>query len=138
MPDSSANALEARIVQLPVGIAAVLVAACAGLSEPLLRHGLVLGDAPAGGEHFAQAALRPGMSASAEIIVDQLADVLYVPIQSVQTDAAGKHYCFLENGERREVALGARSRSYTVVTDGLQVGDRIQMVPPELKKETEE
>lgn len=83
-------------------------------------------------------ALRPGMSASAEIIVDQLADVLYVPIQSVQTDAAGKHYCFLENGERREVALGARSRSYTVVTDGLQVGDRIQMVPPELKKETEE
>ena len=82
-------------------------------------------------------ALRPGMSANAEIIVDQLADVLYVPIQSVQTDADGKHYCFLENGTRREVVLGSRSRSYTVVTDGLQPGDRIQMVPPELKKEQE-
>lgn len=80
-------------------------------------------------------ALRPGMSGSAEIIVDQLAEVLYVPIQSIQTDAGGKHYCYLENGQRREVALGVRSRSYTVVTDGLHVGDRIQMVPPELQKE---
>ena len=80
-------------------------------------------------------ALRPGMTASAEIIVEQLADVLYVPIQSVQTDALGKHYCHLENGERREVSLGARSRSYTVVTEGLRPGDRIQMVPPEMQKE---
>ena len=81
-------------------------------------------------------ALRPGMTASAEIIVEQLVDVLYVPIQSVQTDALGKHYCHLENGERREVSLGARSRSYTVVTEGLRPGDRIQMVPPEMQKET--
>ena len=76
------------------------------------------------------------MTASAEIIVEQLVDVLYVPIQSVQTDALGKHYCHLENGERREVSLGARSRSYTVVTEGLRPGDRIQMVPPEMQKET--
>ena len=80
-------------------------------------------------------ALRPGMSGSAEIIVDQLENVLYVPIQSIQTDAGGKHFCYLENGQRREVSLGARSRSYTVVTEGLREGDRIQMVPPELQKE---
>ncbi len=77
-------------------------------------------------------ALRPGMSGSAEIIAEKLADVLYVPIQSVQTDAAGNHYCYLEDGQRRQVTLGARSRSFTVITEGLNEGDRIQMVPPEL------
>ena len=85
-----------------------------------------------------EAALRPGMSANAEILIEQLQDVLYVPIQSVQTDAAGRHYCYLENGQRVEVTLGSRSRSYTVVASGLKEGDRIQMVPPELRKEKSE
>ena len=78
------------------------------------------------------------MSANAEILVEQLQDVLYVPIQSVQTDAAGRHYCYLESGQRVEVTLGSRSRSYTVITSGLNEGDRIQMVPPELRKEKTE
>lgn len=78
-------------------------------------------------------ALRPGMTATVEIQVAHLTDVLYVPIQSVQTDAKGRHWCYLENGQKREVQLGRRSRTFTVVTAGLEPGDRVQMVPPELQ-----
>ena len=46
---------------MPVGVAAVLVAAVAGLPEPVLRGLHVLRDAFAFGVDFAQTALRPGM-----------------------------------------------------------------------------
>ncbi len=76
--------------------------------------------------------LRPGMTATVEIQVNHLEDVLFVPIQAVQTDAKGRHFCFLEDGTKRELKLAQRSRTFVVVTEGVSEGDRVQMVPPEL------
>jgi RND family efflux transporter MFP subunit len=77
-------------------------------------------------------ALRPGMTATAEILIEKIENVLRVPIQSVQTDEKGKHYCYLKSGERVEVELGKRNEVYVQVVKGLSDGDDILMSPPEL------
>jgi len=78
--------------------------------------------------------LRPGMTATAEILVDHLEDVLYIPIQAVQTDADGKHYVYLaDSGRRVPVRLGKRNQIFVVVEEGLKEGDRVLLIPPELK-----
>jgi HlyD family secretion protein len=75
--------------------------------------------------------MRPGMTASAEILVEQLKDVLYVPIQAVQTDMQGRHFCVMADGSSREVQLGKRSRSFVEVTSGLEENDQIFQTAPE-------
>ncbi|NMA42285.1 MAG: hypothetical protein GX946_02780 [Oligosphaeraceae bacterium] len=76
--------------------------------------------------------LRPGMNASVEIVAEQLRDVLYVPSQSVRTNAAGEHFCFTADGKPVPVELGKRNQSFVVVLAGLEQGDQILMAPPPL------
>ncbi|MEZ5364552.1 MAG: HlyD family efflux transporter periplasmic adaptor subunit [Bryobacterales bacterium] len=76
--------------------------------------------------------LRPGLLADAEIIVDSMKDVLYVPYQSVFDTPQG-HIVYLWNGktlERRSVELGRRSESQVVIASGLEEGDMISLEPP--------
>ena len=75
--------------------------------------------------------LRPGMTATVEILIRRLEDVLFVPIQAVQTDGEGRHRCILANGESRLVSLGERNRSFVEVRQGLEAGEQILMCPPE-------
>lgn len=82
--------------------------------------------------------LRPGMNATVEIIVEKLQDVLYIPSQSVRTDAKGRHFCFLRNGSQVPIKLGKRNQSFVVVLEGLELGDEILMAPPQLQESTEE
>ncbi|NOY79468.1 MAG: efflux RND transporter periplasmic adaptor subunit [Kiritimatiellaeota bacterium] len=76
--------------------------------------------------------LRPGMTATVEIQIEKLADVLYVPIQAVQTDPRGKHYCNRVGGGRVPVEIGKRNEVFVVVEKGLAKGSKILMSPPEL------
>jgi multidrug resistance efflux pump len=76
--------------------------------------------------------LRPGMTATVEILIEKIENVLRVPIQSVQTDEKGKHYCYLKSGERVEVTIGKRNQVYVQVLTGLSEGDEVLMTPPEL------
>lgn len=76
--------------------------------------------------------LRPGMTATVEIMVERLDNVLRVPVQSVQTDDQGKHYCYRVNGERADVELGKRNQIFVQITSGLKDGDDILMTPPQL------
>lgn len=76
--------------------------------------------------------LRPGMNASVEIVAEQLRDVLYVPSQSVRSNASGEHYCFKEEGKPVRVELGKRNQSFVVVLSGLAQGEQILMAPPPL------
>jgi len=74
--------------------------------------------------------LRPGMTATVEILAERLADVLYVPIQTVMTDEDGNHYCYLADGRRTPVELGLRNQVFVVITKGLAEGSKILVSPP--------
>lgn len=76
--------------------------------------------------------LRPGLLADAEVIVDSMTDVLYVPYQAVFESPQGP-VVYAWNGEdltSRPVELGRRSESQIVIRSGLEEGDQISLQPP--------
>jgi multidrug efflux pump subunit AcrA (membrane-fusion protein) len=80
--------------------------------------------------------LKTGMSAKVEIIVDELSDVIYVPVQAV-ANRGGKKVCFLVNGKElqsQEVKTGAFNENYIQITEGLEPGQVISLAPPEVKE----
>jgi multidrug efflux pump subunit AcrA (membrane-fusion protein) len=77
--------------------------------------------------------LKPGMNAKAEIIVNQLADVLYVPVQSIEVDGDDHHFCYVSRGgslERRSVVTGQFNDEFIEVQDGLQPGESVALTLP--------
>ncbi len=65
--------------------------------------------------------LKPGMSAKVEIIVDELEDVTYAPVQSVFVEN-GEHFVFvrtLGGYERRAVEIGAHNNDFIELKKGL-------------------
>lgn len=73
--------------------------------------------------------LRSGLSATANIITEELRDVLVIPNRSVQVDrTSGRTFVErLVNGQpqRTEVQLGARNELQSQVISGLQLGDQV-------------
>jgi HlyD family secretion protein len=73
------------------------------------------------------AALRSGLSATASIVTQELADVVLIPNRSIQIDrSTGRAYVEkLVAGAptRTEVQLGERNEQYSQVLSGLSVGD---------------
>jgi len=78
--------------------------------------------------------LKPGMSAKVEVLVEQLDDVVIVPVQVV-ANREGRKVCYcLASGriEEREVRTGTFNNTFVQITDGLQVGEEVLMNPPRL------
>ncbi len=76
--------------------------------------------------------MKPGMNAKVEIIIDQLADVLYVPVQSVEVEQ-DHHFCYISNSgvlERREINTGLFNDEFIEVRNGLQGGEAIALSLP--------
>ena len=85
-----------------------------------------------------QASLRPGMSAKVEILVEQLDDVLMVPVQ-VLANRRGKKVCYIatdRGAEQREVQTGAFNDIFVEIVSGLQVGENVLLSPPGLVEPT--
>lgn len=85
-------------------------------------------------EQRADLALRPGISAKAEIFVEQREAVLYVPRQAIFLEE-GRHFCHVQQAgriERREIAIDVSSDLYSVVVSGLSEGDRVLLYNPAL------
>ncbi len=85
-----------------------------------------------------QASLRPGMSAKVEILVEQLDDVLMVPVQVV-ANRRGKKVCYIatdRGAEQREVQTGAFNDIFVEIVSGLQVGENVLLSPPRLVEPT--
>ncbi len=83
--------------------------------------------------------LSPGMSATAEIIVADLKDVLYVPVQAVST-RRGKRVCWVRTPtgpQMREVKTGYFTEKYVEIRDGLKGGETVFLAPPEEEMEAE-
>lgn len=78
------------------------------------------------------AGLRPGMSCAVEIEVDQLADALYVPVQSVFREGRAT-VCFVVDGgklERRAVRVGRYNELWVQILEGLEQGEYVQLHAP--------
>ncbi len=71
--------------------------------------------------------VKPGMSAKVEILVKNLGDVLYVPVQAI-SPSNGKQICYVSQGfkpERREVEVGEFNDEFIEVKNGLKEGERV-------------
>ena len=88
--------------------------------------------------------LKPGMSARADIIVAELADVLYVPVQAVFV-RRGHRLCYVfDDGEIkvRPVQTGQSNDKYVIIRSGLNEDEKVLLyeptplpeLPPELEK----
>jgi HlyD family secretion protein len=75
--------------------------------------------------------LRPGFSCEAEIVVDQLAETLLLPIQSVFRDENGwvVYKGTPDDAEKRPVTIGRISVTHVEVLDGLKKGERVLLNP---------
>jgi HlyD family secretion protein len=76
--------------------------------------------------------IRPGMSSSIEILVDDLADVLYVPLQAVFLDG-GEPICFLSQGgavQKRPVEVGQSNTKWVQIVSGLAEGETVLLSRP--------
>lgn len=77
-------------------------------------------------------AMRPGMSCAVEILVDELTDATYVPVQAVFRDARGNASFVSDDGrvERREVRVGRFNDLWVQILDGLKPGEVVLMSAP--------
>lgn len=76
--------------------------------------------------------MKPGMNAKVEILVDQLADVMFVPVQSIEVEN-DSHYCYVKSGgnlERRSVQTGLFNDEFIEVRNGLQLGETVALSLP--------
>jgi len=81
--------------------------------------------------------MRPGMTAKVSIRVEQLDDVLMVPVQAV-FEHGGKHYCVLRNGGEfvaREVVIGSTNDKDVVIRKGLKEGEAVVLGAARMRDE---
>ena len=77
--------------------------------------------------------LKPGMSAKVEIIVEELIDVIYVPVQAVFVENQD-HFVFLKTAtgfERHLVKAGSHNNEFIEVISGLEKGDEVLLKMPD-------
>jgi multidrug efflux pump subunit AcrA (membrane-fusion protein) len=73
------------------------------------------------------AALKPNMTAEVTIKVDQVSDVLLVPVQAI-AEIEGQHYAYVPRSggvERREVGVNKSNDKYVEVQSGLEEGEQV-------------
>ena len=76
--------------------------------------------------------LRTGMSCRGEILVKEIEDTVYVPVQSVVRESGVPTVYVVEGTkvERRKVALGLDNNRMVQIADGLTVGELVMLAPP--------
>lgn len=76
--------------------------------------------------------VKPGMSAKVEILVDQLHNVLIVPIQAVVI-REGKKLCYVmasDTPQPRVVSTGTFNDTFVEIIGGLEEGEKVLLNPP--------
>lgn len=76
--------------------------------------------------------MRPGMSCSIEFLVDDLDDVLYIPVQCVFLDGGEPVALVSEAGsvEKRPIELGQNNEKWVEVRGGLREGETVLLSRP--------
>ncbi|HOV32129.1 MAG TPA: efflux RND transporter periplasmic adaptor subunit [Candidatus Hydrogenedens sp.] len=76
--------------------------------------------------------LKPGMTAQAEILVANIENVLYVPLQSV-FNVDNQQVCYVQKGnniEMRVVKTGEFNDSFVEIKEGLEEGEKVLLYIP--------
>jgi RND family efflux transporter MFP subunit len=76
--------------------------------------------------------LRAGVSAKAEILVDEIPDVVVVPVHAVVAEQ-GAHFCFVSEADgwkQRKVEIGKNNVHLVQVLEGLNGGERVLLYDP--------
>lgn len=76
--------------------------------------------------------LRPGTSASVEIIIERQPNSLTIPLQA-SFDVKGKPVVYVQNGKEfvaRQIQVGKKNEDEVVVTGGLREGESVALVDP--------
>ncbi len=85
--------------------------------------------------------LLPGLTVSCRIILDEIEDVLYIPLDALQLEG-DKNYVYKKRGnsyDKVEIETGKNNTDYVVVVDGLKEGDEIALINPfEVESEEEQ
>ena len=76
--------------------------------------------------------LRPGMTSSVIVQVDELDDVVFAPIEAVHSDEDGFYVFRREAGkfERVRVTLGRQNEFHVVLLSGIAPGDELALRAP--------
>ncbi len=81
--------------------------------------------------------LLPGLTISCKILVSEIPDVLFIPLESLFNEQ-GIDYVYIKSGsgfKRRNIRTGAINTDYAIVTEGLEEDDLIALSNPFLNKE---
>jgi HlyD family secretion protein len=81
--------------------------------------------------------LLPGLTVSCKIIVNEIKDVLFIPLESLFKEQ-GIEYVYIKSGsgfKRRDIKTGSVNTDFAIVTEGLEENDEIALSDPFLKKE---
>jgi multidrug efflux pump subunit AcrA (membrane-fusion protein) len=81
--------------------------------------------------------LLPGLTISCKILVSEIPDVLFIPLESLFNEQ-GIDYVYIKSGsgfKRRNIKTGAANTDYAIVTEGLEENDLIALSNPFLNKE---
>ena len=81
--------------------------------------------------------LLPGLTVSCRIIVSEVPNVIYIPLESLFKEA-GMEYVYLKSGsgfKRREIKTGSINTDFAIITEGLDENNVIALSNPFLKKE---
>jgi HlyD family secretion protein len=81
--------------------------------------------------------LLPGLTVSCKIIVNEIKDVLFIPLESLFKEQ-GIEYVYIKSGsgfKRRDIKTGSINTDFAIVTEGLEENDEIALSDPFLKKE---
>jgi multidrug resistance efflux pump len=76
--------------------------------------------------------LKPGMNAKIEIIIDQLDDIVYVPVQSIEVEN-DEHFCYVSEGSelrRQQVVTGGFNDQFIEIKSGVKVGEVVALTLP--------
>lgn len=76
--------------------------------------------------------LLPGLTVSCRIIIDEIEDVLYIPLDAVRPEG-DKSFVYKKSGtgyDKIEIETGQNNSDYVVVVSGLKEGDEIALVDP--------
>ena len=83
--------------------------------------------------------LLPGLTVSCRIIVDELPDAIYIPIEALRVEG-DKSYVYKKtiNGyDKIEVQAGCTNSDYVIIESGLEKGDRVALIDPVLSEKKE-
>ncbi len=87
--------------------------------------------------HGKNSKLLPGLTVSCRILVNEINDVLYLPVESV-FDEQGNTYVYVKTNsgfKRQDVKIGNTNNDFAIVLEGLSEGDEVALADPFLNRE---